>query len=358
MNRKLNFSAGPSALPLSVLERAQNELTDYQGKGFSIMEISHRSKIFEEVHYGAMAKARELYGIGEEFDVLFLQGGAHLQFAMIPLNLAAKGVAQYADTGVWTSKAIKEAANVGARYEVVASSKETSYDRIPEVKFDGDAAYGYVCTNNTIYGTQYRELPRSKAPLVVDASSDFFSRPVDFTDVGLLYGGAQKNAGPSGVTVVIIRKDLLERACMERTPTMLRYDTHASAASLYNTPPTFGIYLLNLTLGWVQEQGGLAAINRINEQKAALLYGAIDGSGGFYKGHAQKDSRSLMNVSFTIANRELEAAFISESESAGMLGLKGHRHVGGIRASIYNAVSIENVRTLAEFMKEFARKNG
>jgi len=342
-----------------VLERAQNELTDYQGKGFSIMEISHRSKIFEEVHYGAMTKARELYGIGEEYDVLFLQGGAHLQFAMIPLNLAAKGVAQYADTGVWTSKAIKEAANVGVSYEVVASSKETSYDRIPEVKFSDDAAYGYLCTNNTIYGTQYRALPRSKAPLVVDASSDFFSRPIDFTDVGLLYGGAQKNAGPSGVTVVIIRKDMLERACMDRTPTMLRYDTHASAASLYNTPPTFGIYLLNLTLGWVQEQGGLAGVNRINEQKAALLYGAIDGSGGFYKGHAQKDSRSLMNVCFVMADqyKDKEADFMAFAKERGMVGIKGHRSVGGFRASLYNACPVESVKALVECMQEFEKKN-
>jgi phosphoserine transaminase len=359
MNRKLNFSAGPSALPFSVLEHAKNELLDYQGKGFSIMEISHRSKVFEEVHFGAMDKIRQLYDIGDEYEILFLQGGAHLQFGMIPLNLGAQGTAEYADTGVWTSKAIKEAVNVGIDCEVVASSQSSNYDHIPDVKFSDNAAYGYICSNNTIFGTQYKKFPKSKSPLVVDVSSDFFSYPIDFDGVGMIYGGAQKNAGPSGVTVVIIRKDLLERIPKANTPTMLKYKIHAEANSLYNTPPTLGIYLLNLTLGWVQAQGGLKGIQKINEQKAALLYDVIDNSNGFYLGHARKDSRSIMNVSFkTALGTEIDTKFVKQSEEVGMLGLKGHRHIGGIRASIYNAVSLESVKILSEFMKDFAKKNG
>lgn len=360
MNRKINFSAGPSGLPLSVLTHAQNELLDYQGKGFSIMEISHRSKTFEEVHFGAMDKIRRLYGFGDEYEILFLQGGAHLQFAMIPLNLYQGGVAEYVNTGVWTNKAIKEAKTLGINHKVVASSEEAKFDRIPEeIKFSENADYAYICTNNTIYGTQYKSLPKSKAPLVIDASSDFFSEPLDFSDIGLLYGGAQKNAGPSGVTVVIIRKDLLERTPLEHTPTMLRYKTHTDAKSLYNTPPTFGIYLLDLTMGWLLEQGGLSAIKERNMKKAELLYGAIDGSSGFYKGHARASDRSVMNVSYNIAaDAELEPLFVAEAEKVGMLGLKGHRHLGGIRASIYNAVSLNDVKTLVEFMKEFARKHG
>lgn len=359
MNRKLNFSAGPSALPLSVLQHAQNELLDYNGKGFSIMEISHRSKIFEEVHFGAMDKIKQLYGLNDDYEILFLQGGAHLQFSMIPLNLAADGVAEYADTGVWTSKAIKEAANLGIAHKVVASSAQSTYDHIPEVAFSDDAAYGYICSNNTIFGTQYKKFPKSKAPLIIDASSDFFSYPIDFNGVGLLYGGAQKNAGPSGVTIVIIRKDLLAKTPKAHTPTMLKYAIHSDNQSLYNTPPTFAIYLLNLTLGWVQSQGGLDGIKAINEKKAALLYDVIDSSGGFYLGHARKDSRSVMNVSFkTALGADTDTKFIKLSEEAGMLGLKGHRHIGGIRASIYNAVSLDSVKILSEFMRDFAKKNG
>lgn len=359
MNRKLNFSAGPSALPLSVLKHAQNELLDYQNKGFSIMEISHRSKIFEEVHFGAMDKIRDLYGIGDEYEILFLQGGAHLQFSMIPLNLASSGVAEYADTGVWTTKAIKEAQNLAIPHKVVASSQSSTFDHIPEVKFSDDAAYGYICSNNTIFGTQYKKFPKSKAPLVVDVSSDFFSYPIDFDGIGMIYGGAQKNAGPSGVTVVIIRKDLLERIPKQNTPTMLKYKTHADNQSLYNTPPTFGIYMLNLTLGWIKSLGGLGEIQKINKQKAALLYDVIDSSNGFYIGHAKLESRSVMNVSFkTALGADMDMKFVKQSEEAGMLGLKGHRHIGGIRASIYNAVSLQNVEILADFMKEFARKNG
>ncbi|EJP74787.1 MULTISPECIES: phosphoserine transaminase [Campylobacter] len=359
MNRKINFSAGPSALPLEVLKHAQSELTNYQNKGFSIMEISHRSKIFEEVHFGAMDKIRALYGIGEEYEILFLQGGAHLQFSMIPMNLYQGGKAEYANTGVWTNKAIKEAQTLGISPSIVASSESENFAMIPEVKFSDDADFAYICSNNTIYGTQYKALPKTKSPLVIDASSDFFARPLDFSNIGLLYGGAQKNAGPSGVTIVIIRKDLIDRTSSPNVPIFLRYKTHAEAKSLYNTPPTFGIYLLNLTMQWLLDQGGLSQIQKKNAKKAALIYDTIDSSGGFYKGHARLDSRSDMNVSFNIAaSCELEPKFVAQAEEAGMLGLKGHRHLGGIRASIYNAVSEENVKILVQFMKEFARKNG
>lgn len=357
--RKINFSAGPTGLPLSVLEQARAELTDFRGEGYSIMEVSHRGKTYEEVHFGAMAKIRELYGIGDEYEVLFLQGGAHLQFAMIPFNLYKGGIAEYANTGVWTNKAIKEAKLMGVNVNVVASSENTKFDHIPQVNFSDNADYTYICTNNTIYGTQYKSLPRSSAPLVIDASSDFFSEPLDFTDIGLLYGGAQKNAGPSGVTIVIIRKDLLERLWRADVPTFLRYKTHADNSSLYNTPPTFAIYLLNLTMQWIIDQGGLAAMKERNFAKAKTLYDTIDGSGGFYVGHAQKAHRSVMNVSYNIASGEaMEAKFVADALANNMLGLKGHRLLGGIRASIYNAVSQSDVENLAEFMKEFARKNG
>ena len=357
--RKINFSAGPTGLPLEVLERAKAEFTDYRGEGYSIMEISHRSKTYEEVHFGAMEKIRKLYGFGDEYEVLFLQGGAHLQFAMIPMNLSRGGACEYANTGVWTNKAIKEARLMGFEARVVASSEGTNFDRIPEVNFSPDADYGYICTNNTIYGTQYKSLPKSAAPLVIDASSDFFSEPLDFTDIGLLYGGAQKNAGPSGVTIVIIRKDLIERVSSPQIPTFLRYKTHAEAKSLYNTPPTFAIYLLDLTMQWLLDQGGLTGIKARNARKAALLYEAIDNSGGFYKGHAHPAHRSAMNVSYNIAkDAALEPIFVAQALENGMLGLKGHRHLGGIRASIYNAVSENDVKILVDFMKEFAKKNG
>ena len=305
------------------------------------MEISHRSKTYEEVHFGAMEKIRKLYGFSDDYEVLFLQGGAHLQFAMIPMNLSQGGACEYANTGVWTNKAIKEARLMGFEARVVASSEGTNFDRIPEVNFSADADYGYICTNNTIYGTQYKSLPKSAAPLVIDASSDFFSEPLDFTDIGLLYGGAQKNAGPSGVTIVIIRKDLIERVSSPQIPTFLRYKTHAEAKSLYNTPPTFAIYLLDLTMQWLLDQGGLTGIKARNARKAALLY------------------RSVMNVSYNIAkDAALETVFVAQALENGMLGLKGHRHLGGIRASIYNAVSENDVKILVDFMKEFARKNG
>ncbi|MCR2102869.1 phosphoserine transaminase [Campylobacter upsaliensis] len=354
--RKINFSAGPSTLPLELLKEAQEELCDYKGLGYSIMEISHRTKIFEEVHFGAMQKAKKLYGLNDEYEVLFLQGGASLQFAMIPMNLAMGGVCEYANTGVWTKKAIKEAQILGVNVKVVASSEEEKFSYIPKVEFSDKADYAYVCSNNTIYGTQYHHYPKSKSPLIVDASSDFFSRKVDFSNIALFYGGVQKNAGISGLSCLFIRKDMLERSEKKNIPSMLKYAIHAENNSLFNTPATFAIYMFNLEMEWLLKLGGLDAIHQKNMQKAHLLYEMIDQSEGFYKGHAKKEDRSLMNVSFSIVKNELESVFVKEAEDTGMIGLKGHRILGGIRASIYNAITLEQVKILCEFMKEFRHK--
>ncbi|WP_276882748.1 phosphoserine transaminase [Campylobacter cuniculorum] len=353
--RKINFSAGPSTLVLEVLKKAQDELVDYQGRGYSIMEISHRSKIFEEVHFGAMSRAKQLYGLNDDYEVLFLQGGASLQFAMIPMNLAMNGTCEYANTGVWTQKAIKEAKILGVKVKVVVSSEEENFNHIPEVNFSDNADYAYICSNNTIYGTQYKEYPKTKAPLIVDASSDFFSKKIDFSNIALFYGGVQKNAGISGLACVFIRKDMLERSEKKNLTSMLKYSIHAQNHSLFNTPPTFAIYMFNLQMQWLLELGGLDKINQINTQKAKLLYDCIDNSGGFYSTHA-KSHRSLMNVSFNIKDTNLEALFVKEAEEEGMLGLKGHRILGGIRASIYNAITPEQVQILCEFMREFQKK--
>ncbi|AZR08238.1 phosphoserine transaminase [Campylobacter jejuni] len=355
--RKINFSAGPSTLPLEILEQAQKELCDYQGRGYSIMEISHRTKVFEEVHFGAQEKAKKLYELNDDYEVLFLQGGASLQFAMIPMNLALNGVCEYANTGVWTKKAIKEAQILGVNVKTVASSEESNFDHIPRVEFSDNADYAYICSNNTIYGTQYQNYPKTKTPLIVDASSDFFSRKVDFSNIALFYGGVQKNAGISGLSCIFIRKDMLERSKNKQIPSMLNYLTHAENQSLFNTPPTFAIYMFNLEMDWLLNQGGLDKVHEKNSQKAAMLYECIDLSNGFYKGHADKKDRSLMNVSFNIAkNKDLEPLFVKEAEEAGMIGLKGHRILGGIRASIYNALNLDQVKTLCEFMKEFQGK--
>jgi phosphoserine aminotransferase len=363
MNRIFNFGAGPSTIPLEVLKEAQQEFIDYKGEGVSIMEASHRSEMYDEVHNEAISLMRELYKIPKDYDVLLLQGGASLQFAMIPMNLYQGGKAQYVDSGSWSSKAIKEAKIQGINYEVVASSKNTMYDRIPKnIKFDDDADYAYITANNTIYGTEYHEFPKTKAPLIVDASSDIFSYPIDWSRVDMLFAGAQKNAGPSGLTIVIIKKELINRAG-DRVPTMLKYKTHSEKNSLFNTPPTFGIYMLNLILHWIKDNGGIEEIAKRNLEKAELLYDAIDGSDGFYVGHAQDESRSLMNVSYNIKkadgsnNSELEAKFVREAEESGMIGLKGHRSIGGLRASIYNAMSLEGVETLVAFMAKFQREN-
>lgn len=376
MNRVLNFSAGPSGLPLSVLERAQSEFLSYHGLGFNIMEVSHRGKVYEKMHNEIIANIKELYGLDDDYMVLFLQGGGHMQFAQVPMNLFIGGEAQYSNTGVWTKKAIKDADILGINYKVTASSESSNFDHIPEANFTSDADYCYICSNNTVYGTQYKSLPETHgAPLVIDSSSDLFSREIDFkgSNIGLFWGGAQKNAGPAGVTIVIIRKDLLDRVeHYEKTqpapmkhpspfgghvPTILRYKTQAEANSLANTPPTFSIYMLGLVIEWIKEQGGLQAINEKNEQKARELYARIDRS-EFFTGFAKADSRSLMNVSFKAPNSDLDALFVKQAEESGMIGLKGHRLLGGLRASIYNAVSLNDVRTLIGFMDEFERKNG
>ncbi len=358
MKRVINFNAGPSTLPLEVLEKAQSELIDFRGHGLSIMEASHRSKMYEDVHNGAIEKMRELYAIPDDYDVLLLQGGASMQFAMVPMNLYRGGRIEFANTGAWSKKAIKEAQIQQCDVHVVADSSDSNFDYIPDVHFSDDCDYAHITSNNTIYGTQYKSFPITRAPLVVDASSDIFSYPVDWSRVDLLYAGAQKNAGPSGVTIVIVKKSLLEEVD-ERVPTMLRYKTHADANSLYNTPPTFGIYMLSLMMEWLEAQGGIDAIQQRNEAKAKLLYDAIDNSGGFYVGHARKEDRSLMNVSFNIRNKdsELEAALIAKSIEHDMIGLKGHRSVGGLRASIYNAMTIEGVERLVELMEDFRREH-
>ncbi|PID48214.1 MAG: 3-phosphoserine/phosphohydroxythreonine aminotransferase [Proteobacteria bacterium] len=357
MKRVLNFSAGPSALPFEVLKEAQINLLDYKGYGLSIMESSHRVKMFEDVYDEAIALMRENYKIPDNFKILFLQGGASSQFALVPMNLKQSGKVEYVDTGVWSSKAIKEAKIQNLDVKVIASSQDTNYDRIPQnINFSDDIDYGYITSNNTIYGTQYKEFPKCKN-LVIDASSDIFSYHVDWDKIALMFAGAQKNAGPAGVTIVIIREDLLDRA--GEIPSMFKYLNHANSNSMFNTPPTFSIYLLALTMKWIKNQGGIKQIEQNNIQKAKEIYKVIDERKGFYVGHSQKDSRSHMNVSFTIGggNEELEKQFVAQAAKADMIGLKGHRLLGGIRASIYNAVSLENVHKLKTFMEDFAYKN-
>jgi len=358
--RVFNFAAGPAIMPVPVLEQAQRDLLSLPGVGMSVMEISHRSKTFEDILNKAIAGVCELAGISSDYKILMLQGGASLQFSMVPMNLLTPGSsADYIDTGSWAKKAIKEAGRVGT-VNVVATTKNENYTRIPtaaEIKWTPGARYVHITSNNTIEGTQWKTLPDTgEAPLVSDASSDIFSRPIDVSRHGLIYAGAQKNLGPSGVTLVIIREDLLSRS-QDSLPTMLSYRVHADNNSLYNTPNTFGIYLLGLTMKWLKSLGGLAAIAKINERKAAKLYAEIDRT-GFYRGTAQKESRSVMNVTFRLGSEELENLFVKETTDAGLDGLKGHRDVGGMRASIYNAFPEEGVETLVEFMREFERKRG
>lgn len=360
-NRIINFNAGPAVLPLDVLQAAQEELLNFNNTGMSILEISHRSKPYEEVNHEAEANMKELLGLGDEYRVLFLQGGASTQFAMIPLNFLTPGqTADYILTGVWSEKALKEAKLIGQTH-IAGSTAEGKYRRTPqqeEIQLSDKPAYVHITSNNTIYGTQWKDFPSfGPVPLFADMSSDILCRPFDASKFSLIYAGAQKNLGPSGVTAVIIRKELTENS-PKTIPTMLRYDTHASTDSLYNTPPTFAVYLLNLVLRWIKAQGGLTAMEARNVTKAKLIYDAIDSSNGFYRGHADKDSRSLMNVTFRLPNEELEKIFAAESVAAGMSGLKGHRSVGGLRASIYNAMPVAGCQTLSEFMKEFCRKHG
>ena len=358
--RIFNFSAGPAVLPLAVLEEAQRDLISLPGVGMSVLEISHRSKPFDEIIQGAEADIRALAGIGADYEVLFLQGGASMQFSMVPMNLLAAGAtADYVVTGVWSQKAVKEAKRVG-QVNIAATTEADNFTHVPaqaDLKLTDNAAYVHVTSNNTIYGTQWRTLPDAGgSPLVNDASSDIFSQPIDVARHGLIYAGAQKNLGPSGVTLVIIRKDLLERS-PSSLPTMLNYKTHAENQSLFNTPPVFGIYVLRLVLKWLRGNGGLEAMAEQNARKAGLLYSEIDRS-GFYRGHARPDSRSWMNVTFRLPNEDLEKQFVKESTAAGFDGLKGHRSVGGLRASIYNAFPEDGVAALVEFMREFERKNG
>lgn len=358
--RAYNFNAGPSALPVEVLEKAQQQLVNFRESGMSIMEMSHRSAIFDEVHNEAIALLKKLYAIPENYEILFLQGGASLQFTMIPMNfLQADQKASYVLSGSWSEKAFKEVKFFGTPVEA-ASTKDNQYRNIPalaDIQFNEDDAYVHITSNNTIYGTQWKEFPETgNVPLVADMSSDILSKPVDVSKFGLIYAGAQKNLGPSGVTVVIIRKDLLEKA-NKNIPTMLKYTTHADSNSLYNTPPTFGIYMLGEVLKWVESKGGVAEIAKHNELKAKVIYDAIDNSNGFYKGHATPESRSLMNITFRVADEELEKQFLAEAKAAGFVGLNGHRSVGGCRASTYNAVPLEACEALRDFMVAFQQKH-
>ena len=358
--RVYNFSSGPAVLPVPVLEQIQRDLVALPGVGMSIMEVSHRSKIFEEVIHRAEADIRELAAIPSNYRILFLQGGASLQFSMVPLNLLAAGTtADYIVTGSWTEKAAKEAAKVGS-VNIAASTAPDGFSRIPapqEVRLTPGASYVHITSNNTIEGTQWHQLPDTGgAPLVSDASSDLFCRPIDVSRYGLIYAGAQKNLGPSGVTLVIVREDLLSRSS-KSLHTMLNYAVHAENGSLYNTPPTFAIYALGLVMRWLRDLGGLDEIGRVNQRKAAALYAELDRT-GFWRPTASAGDRSLMNVTFRLATEELEKKFIKESTAAGFDGLKGHRSVGGMRASIYNAFPEEGVGALVELMREFERRNG
>jgi phosphoserine aminotransferase len=361
--RVLNFSAGPAVLPLPVLEEIQRDLVALPGVGMSILEISHRSKTFENILAQTDADIRALANIPANYKVLFLQGGASLQFSMVPMNLLGAGqTADYIDCGSWAEKAIKEAKKVGT-VNVAGSTKADTYSHLPanaDLRLTPGAAYVHITNNNTIEGTEYKTLPDTGGvPLINDTSSDMFSRPIDIEKHGLIYAGAQKNLGPSGVTIVIIREDLIARAAEKKSalPTMLSYAVHAENNSLYNTPPSFSIYAVGLVMKWLLKNGGLAAMQKVNERKAGKLYAEIDRS-GFYRGTAAKGDRSLMNVTFRLATEELEKQFIKDAAAAGLDGLKGHRSVGGMRASIYNAFPEEGVDTLVSFMQEFERKNG
>ncbi len=362
MKRVHNFNAGPAAIPLAVLQTAQAELLDYQGCGMSVMEISHRSKEFEGIIRAAEADLRELMGIPANYKVMFLQGGASLQFAMLSMNLRAAGAsADYIITGSWSRNALKDGGKLGAARQVF-SDEANGFKRLPqagECQLDPQAAYLYFCHNETIHGVEFKtEIePPAGVPLVCDMSSDFLSQPVDVSKYGLIFAGAQKNAGPAGVTVVIVREDLLART-PENLPAMLNYKVLAESGSLHNTPPCYAVYISGLVFKWLKQLGGLAEMKRINEIKAAALYKAIDSSGGFYRGHASAEARSIMNVPFRLASEELEDAFVKEGKKADLIGIKGHRSVGGLRASIYNAVSQASVDALVSFMADFQKKHG
>ena len=359
MARVYNFSAGPAVLPEEVLKEAAAEMLDYNGTGMSVMEMSHRSKAFETIITEAEQDLRDLMNIPDNYKVLFLQGGASQQFAMIPMNLMKNKVADYIVTGQWAKKAAAEAKKYG-KVNIVASSADETFSYIPDcsdLDIDDDADYVYICENNTIYGTKFKELPNTKGKtLVADVSSCFLSEPVDVTKYGVIYGGVQKNIGPAGVVIAIIREDLITEDVLEGTPTMLQYKTHADAKSLYNTPPAYGIYICGKVFKWLKKQGGLAAMKEYNEKKAKILYDFLDES-KLFKGTVRKEDRSLMNVPFVTGDADLDAKFVAEAKAAGFENLKGHRTVGGMRASIYNAMPIEGVEKLVEFMREFEKAN-
>ncbi len=360
LKRAHNFNPGPGALPLEVLQQAQAELLDFKGTGMSVMEISHRSKEFEAVIQTAEADLRELLGIPSNYKIMFLQGGATLQFTMLAMNLRPAGAsADYIVTGTWSKTAIKEAKKIGTA-RAAANTEAEGFNCLPaSLDLDPKAAYLHYTMNETIHGVEFFTDPTPPAgvPLICDCSSDFVSRPIDVSKFAMLYAGAQKNAGPAGVTVVMIRDDMIERV-PENLPVMLDYKTLAASGSLHNTPPAFSIYVVGLVFQWIKKQGGLAAIEKTNRVKAGLVYDAIDQSGGFYRGHAKPDARSLMNVPFRLPSEELEDAFAKEAKKNNLIGLKGHRSVGGMRASIYNAVTVEGAQALVDFMKEFQKKNG
>ena len=358
VDRIFNFSPGPAVLPYEVLEQASRDVVNFQGLGMGLIEVSHRSKQFIAVMDEAEALLRELMGIPANYKVLFLQGGASSQFFMVPMNLLGPGKkATYLNTGTWAKKAIKEAKLFG-EVEVAYSSEEQNFIRVPEQSeytVSPDSEYLYLVSNNTIFGTQFPEFPAVEKMMVCDMSSDILSRPFDVSRFGLIFAGAQKNLGPAGVTIVVIREDLLDRA-PATTPTMLNYKTHADKGSMFNTPPCFAVYIVGLVLKWLKGIGGVPAIDKINREKAALLYAKIDES-SYYRGHAEQASRSMMNITFNLANPELEAKFVAEAEAIGLNGLKGHRSVGGCRASIYNAFPREGVAKLVGFMSEFEKAN-
>lgn len=360
INRVYNFNPGPAVLPEPVLKEVQENMMALPGIGMSILEISHRSSTFENILNETIENFRKLANIPSNYKILFLGGGASLQFSMVPLNLMPpKNKADYIVTGSWSKKAVKEAKRVGT-VNIAASTEEENFKRIPkqeELKLDSDASYVHYTSNNTIFGTEWSYIPEvGDVPLVCDMSSDIFAYPFDVSKFGLIYAGAQKNLGPAGVTIIIIREDLLERS-QDTLHTMLNYKIHAENNSLYNTPPVFAIYVVGLVAKWLLNLGGLEAIAKINDEKARLIYDAIDNSNGFYRGHAEKDSRSKMNITFRLPSEELEKKFVKEATEQGLVGLKGHRSVGGLRASVYNAFPIEGAKALVEFMKDFQNKN-
>ncbi|MGN0466639.1 MAG: 3-phosphoserine/phosphohydroxythreonine transaminase [Lachnospiraceae bacterium] len=359
MGRVYNFSAGPAVLPEEVLKEAANEMLDYNGTGMSVMEMSHRSKAFEEIIETAEADLRELMNIPDNYKVLFLQGGASQQFAMIPMNFMKNKVADYIVTGQWAKKASQEAQKYG-KVNIVASSADETFSYIPDcsdLDISDDADYVYICHNNTIYGTTFKKLPNTKGKLLIaDMSSDILSQPVDVEKYGMIYFGVQKNIGPAGVVICIIREDLITEDVLPGTPTMLTYKTHADAKSLYNTPPAYGIYICGKVFKWIKNLGGLEVMQKMNEEKAAILYDFLDQS-KMFKGTVRKEDRSLMNVPFVTGDKELDAKFVAAAKEAGFENLKGHRSVGGMRASIYNAMPREGVEKLVEFMKKFEEEN-